>query len=281
MLWMLGCQACGILASCSVQFSRVWLCDPMNCSTPGLPVHHQLPEFTQIHIHRVGDPSNHLILCRPLLLLPSIFSSIRVFSNESASWAGTKLAPPCIGKGSLNHWTAREVSMGDILVLSPHSAPSFLSFFQTCTGNSLAIHWLGLWAFTVRAQVWPLVRKLKSHKPHVAAKGSKNKQTNKNNKTTYSFPFLANRKLAFGSPLICFLFIVSIFIIRSFPGSSAGKESTCNAGDPSSISRSESSTGEGIGYPLQCSLASLVAQLVKNPPTLQETWVRSLGWEDC
>ena len=51
---------------------------------PGLPVHHQLPEFTQTHVHRVVIPSNHLILCRPLLLLPSIFPSIRVFSNESA-----------------------------------------------------------------------------------------------------------------------------------------------------------------------------------------------------
>src|SRR5574341_720154 len=59
------------------------LCDPMNCSTPGLPVHHQLPEFTQTHVHRVGDASSHLILCRPLLLLPPIPPSIRVLSNES------------------------------------------------------------------------------------------------------------------------------------------------------------------------------------------------------
>ena len=54
----------------------------MDCSTPGLPVHHQLLEFTQIHVHRVSDASSHLSLCRPLLL-PSVFSSIRVFSNES------------------------------------------------------------------------------------------------------------------------------------------------------------------------------------------------------
>ena len=75
----------------SVQFSSVaqlclTLCDPMNCSTPGLPVHHQLPEFTQTHVHRVSDaiqPSSHLILCRPLVLLPPIPPSIRVFSNES------------------------------------------------------------------------------------------------------------------------------------------------------------------------------------------------------
>ena len=59
------------------------LCDHMNCSTPGLPVHHQLPEFTQTHAHQVGMPSSHLILCHPLLLLPPIPPSIRVFSNES------------------------------------------------------------------------------------------------------------------------------------------------------------------------------------------------------
>ena len=59
------------------------LCDPMNHSTPGIPVHHQLPEFTQTSIKLVM-PSNHFILCHPLLLLPSIFPSIRVFSNESA-----------------------------------------------------------------------------------------------------------------------------------------------------------------------------------------------------
>ena len=64
----------------------------MNHSTPGLPVHHQLPEFTQTHVHWVSDaiqsiesvmPSSHLILCHPLLLLPLIPPSIRVFSNES------------------------------------------------------------------------------------------------------------------------------------------------------------------------------------------------------
>ena len=55
----------------------------MNCSTPGLPVHHQLPELAQTHVHQVSDAINHLILCRPLILLPSIFPSKRVFSNES------------------------------------------------------------------------------------------------------------------------------------------------------------------------------------------------------
>ena len=72
----------------AVQFSSVTQscltpCDPMNCSRPGLPVHHQLPEFTQTHVHRVSDaiqPSHPL---SPLLLLPLIPPSIRVFSNES------------------------------------------------------------------------------------------------------------------------------------------------------------------------------------------------------
>ena len=55
----------------------------MNRSTPGLPVHHQLPEFTQTHVHQVGDAISPLIFCCPLLLLPSIPPSIRVLSNES------------------------------------------------------------------------------------------------------------------------------------------------------------------------------------------------------
>ena len=71
----------------SVQFSSVTqscltLCNPMDCCTPGLPVHHQLLEFKLMSIELVM-PSNHLILCHPLLLLPSVFPSIRVFSSES------------------------------------------------------------------------------------------------------------------------------------------------------------------------------------------------------
>ena len=58
-----------------------------------------------------------------------------------------------------------------------------------------------------------------------------------------------------------------------FSGSSAGKESACSAGDPGSIPVSRISPGEGIGYPLQYSWASLVAQMVKNPPAMRETWV--------
>ena len=65
-----------------------------------------------------------------------------------------------------------------------------------------------------------------------------------------------------------------------FPDSSVGKESACNVRDPDSIPGSGGSPAEGIGYLLQSSWASLVAQLVKNPPAIWETWVLSLGWED-
>ena len=68
-------------------------------------------------------------------------------------------------------------------------------------------------------------------------------------------------------------------MLMCFPGSSAGKELACNAGDPGSIPKSVSSPGEGIGYPLQYSWAFLVAQMVKNLPAMQETWVQSLGWK--
>ena len=67
----------------SVAQSCPTLCDSMNCSMPCLPVHHQLPQFTQTHAHQVVMPSSHLILCRPLLLLPPTPPSIRVFLNES------------------------------------------------------------------------------------------------------------------------------------------------------------------------------------------------------
>ena len=70
------------------------------------------------------------------------------------------------------------------------------------------------------------------------------------------------------------------FYPNGFLGSSAGKESACNAGDPSLIPGLGSSPGEGVGYPLQYYWASLVAQKVKNLPATWEIWVRSLVWED-
>ena len=70
-------QVSSIAQSCST------ICDPVDCSTPGFPVYHQLPELAQTRVIKSVMPSNHLILCHPLLLLPSIFPSIRVFSSES------------------------------------------------------------------------------------------------------------------------------------------------------------------------------------------------------
>ena len=72
-----NCQFSSVAQSCPT------LCDPMNRSTPGLPVHHQRLEFTQTTFIESVMPSSHLILCCPLLLLPPIPPSIRVFSNES------------------------------------------------------------------------------------------------------------------------------------------------------------------------------------------------------
>ena len=71
-----------------------------------------------------------------------------------------------------------------------------------------------------------------------------------------------------------------VLLVLGFPDSSVGKESACFAGDPSSIPGSGRSPGEGTGYPLQYSWASLVAQLVKNLPAMWETWIQTLGWED-
>ena len=73
----------------AVQFSSVTqscltLCDPMDCSTPGFPVHHQLLEMLKLMSIELVMPFNHLILCSPLLPMPSIFPSFRVFSSESA-----------------------------------------------------------------------------------------------------------------------------------------------------------------------------------------------------
>ena len=133
---------------CSVAKLCLTLCAPMNCSTPGFPVLHCFLEFIQTPVHWVRMPSIHLILCQPLLLLPSIFPQIRVFSNKST------------------------------------------------------------------------------------------------------------------------------------PNSSVDKEYACNAGDPGWIPGSGRSPGEGLDYPLQYSWTSLVAQLVKNPPAMWETWVPSLDWED-
>ena len=72
-LEVLGGHCCSASQSCPT------LCNPVDCSKPGFPVFHHLLELAQTHVHRVSDSIHHFILCHPLLLLPSIFPSIRVF----------------------------------------------------------------------------------------------------------------------------------------------------------------------------------------------------------
>ena len=74
--------------------------------------------------------------------------------------------------------------------------------------------------------------------------------------------------------------MLDVQCLKDFPGGSDGKASVYSVGDPGPIRGSGRSAGEGIGYPLQYSWASLESQLVKNLPAVWETWVRSLGWED-
>ena len=78
---------------------------------------------------------------------------------------------------------------------------------------------------------------------------------------------------------LCSLIGADYMNLWGFPNSSVGKESPCNAGDLGSVPWVGKICWRGIGYPLQCSWTSLVAQLVKNPPATWETWVRFLGWE--
>ena len=143
------------LSSVAQSCLTVW--DPMNCSTPGLPVHHQIPEFTQIHVHRVIMPSSHLILCHPLHLLPSFFLSIRVFSKESALCIRVAKVLELQLQNQSYQWTPRTDLLQDGLVGSPCSpkdsqesspTPQFkdinslaLSFLYSPTLTSVHDYW--------------------------------------------------------------------------------------------------------------------------------------------
>ena len=94
----------------------------------------------------------------------------------------------------------------------------------------------------------------------------------------WTFPLALLLQCPTGFGLLCFHFHSSSLL--GFRGHSAGKESSCNAGDPGLSPRSWRSAGEEIGYPFQYSWASLVAQVIKNLPAMQETWVWTLGWEN-
>ena len=102
------------------------------------------------------------------------------------------------------------------------------------------------------------------------------------NELTYRKHALGNGSSPYGTRLTWTQWMVSKYSLASsnFPDSSVGKESACNAGDPGLIPGLGISSGEGIGYLLQNCWTSLLAQLVKNLPTMWETWVQFLGWED-
>ena len=136
----------------SLQFSSfaqscLTLCNPMNHSTPGLSVHHQLLEFTQTHVHRVGMPPSHLILCCPLFLLPPIPPSIRVFSKESTlrmSWPNYwgfsfSISPSNEHPGLISF----RMDWLDLLsVFSPRDSPESSPTPQFKSINSLALRFL-------------------------------------------------------------------------------------------------------------------------------------------
>ena len=141
----------GFTQGLSVQFSSVaqpcpTLWDPMDCSTPGFPVHHQLSELTQTHVHWISDviqpshplSSNHLIICCLLLFLPSIFPSIRVFSSKSVlhiRW--TEYWSFSFSISPSDQWIFRTDFLQDGLVGSPccprDSQESSLFFFFLTT----------------------------------------------------------------------------------------------------------------------------------------------------
>ena len=128
----------------------------MDCSTPGLPIHHHLPELTQTHVHRVSDAIQPSHLCRPLLLQPSIFPSIRVFPNESVVhirwpkyWSSSFSISPSNEYSGLisfrmNGWDLLAVQ--GILKSSPTPQSksinsSVLSFLYSPTLTSIHDHW--------------------------------------------------------------------------------------------------------------------------------------------
>ena len=121
------------------------LCDPMDWRTPGLCVHHQLLEFTQLMFTELVMPSNHLILCHPLLLPPSIFCSIRVFSNwpkyRSFSF---NISPSKEYSGLISFmmdWLNLLAIQGTLKSLLQHHSSKVLSFLYGPTLTSIHDYW--------------------------------------------------------------------------------------------------------------------------------------------
>ena len=138
---------------CSDTQSCLTLCDPMDCSTPGFPVLHHLLELVQTPVHWVGNAINHLILCHPLLLLHSIFPSIRVFSNELALC----IREPKYWSYSISPSSEYSVLIFFRLVWSPCSPRDSQESFPTPqfkSINSLAISFLYGPTFTSIHDYW-------------------------------------------------------------------------------------------------------------------------------
>ena len=129
----------------------------MDCSMPGFPVLHYLPEFAQTHVHQVSDATQHLILCCPLLLLSSIFPNIRVFSNESVLhirwpkyWSSSfSISPSSEYSGLVSFrmdWLDLLAVQGTLKSLLQHHSSksinsSVLSFLHSPTLTSIHDHW--------------------------------------------------------------------------------------------------------------------------------------------
>ena len=111
---------------CSVAQSCPTLCDPMNRSTPGLPVHHQLPEFTKLTSVESVMPSSHLILCCPLFLLPAVPPSIGISKLIREGWLAVALDLSCIWFACLLYWKYR------ILAPIPGKSDSIGWYFWLC-----------------------------------------------------------------------------------------------------------------------------------------------------
>ena len=188
-------------------------------------------------------PPNHFTLCHPLLLLPSIFPSIKVFSNESVF----RIRWPKYWSFSLSISSSNEYS-------------GLISF---------RMYWLDLLA---------VQGTLKSLLQHHSSKASI-LRCSAFFIVQLSHPYMSTGKtIALTKQTFVGKVISLLFNMLSRLDSSVHKESACNVGDPGSVPGSGRSPGKGIVYQLQYSWASLVAQLVKNPPAMWETWVGKIPW---
>ena len=139
------------------------LCDPMNHSMPGLPAHHQHPKLMSIESVMQSD---HLLLCHPLLLLPSIFPSIRVFSNESVlhirwpKYWSFSISPANEYSGLISFridWFDLLAFQGTLKSLLQHCSAYSLSLFSVCSRSKMATNFLKLHPLRIEIIPWKQV----------------------------------------------------------------------------------------------------------------------------